>query len=102
MCVQCRDEACKQAEADAEASRSRLRLERAAWERADADARAGLNKLREEWRMLQEVNAGLHSNIARLDTALQVSQSWARHAICLELPMGEIHLWAMEQGFCPN
>ena len=69
----CRDEACKQAEADAEATRSRLRLERAAWEKADVDARSALSKLREEWRMLNDVNAGLHSNIARLNTALEVS-----------------------------
>ena len=75
----CRDEACKQAEADAEATRSRLRLERAAWEKADVDARSALSKLREEWRMLNDVNAGLHSNIARLNTALEVSPPPVTH-----------------------
>ena len=72
-CGYCRQEACKAAEAEAIKARSSLRQERIDWERADAESRSVLTSLREEWRMLQETNAQLHANVAKVTKSLQVT-----------------------------
>ena len=71
----CRQEGMKQEAAQAQAAQDRLRQERLSWEAADRQTRSALSSSKQEYAQLQSTATSLHANIARLNTALEVSQT---------------------------